>query len=578
MSPGDSVRFTVAYIFADDLPQLLLMHDYILRVYNSDFARPIPPPVPHLTATGLDRSVKLSWDKASESATDAMIPDSLGDPFRGYRLLRATREEGPYVELGRWVKDTLLVYEYLDKGEDIGGLKNNVRYYYQLHAFDEGAVRIKQEPMETAAVEGVNSISVIPTTEPSNATSEAGVGALQTGLLGDVTVPRLIPKEETNYNALMSGRTFEVTIGASTDGVSYQIPVTVRDSVSGRVHNAVVDIGLMVDGSPETAGIKEGTGLIEDIFGLGAADMELGYRFEQLDEPFHIEPTIESTHGSDVPVITMDSLGVTGVGIVTPYTVGERELLVEFLPGGEEVIFMRGTFPYLNIEIRDTAGTLLEPDVDWGMNETFVLESGTTWFPLSKERYYLSGTISNGTTWDIGHLLTIGEAKIAFDFTDRGQGSGKAPPLFSWASSHREGMVDFQAGDKVRLTWSGGIKGTFPDNAVVALVGGGAGLTEVTEEMMEGIRIVPNPFLVRDQRQSGEPKIYFNYLPDECTIRIYTIALDLVKTIHHQGGSRAEWDLQTEGGQLVASQLFIALIEAPNGAQTTKKFAVVVGR
>ncbi len=64
----------------------------------------------------------------------------------------------------------------------------------------------------------------------------------------------------------------------------------------------------------------------------------------------------------------------------------------------------------------------------------------------------------------------------------------------------------------------------------------------------------------------------------ECTIRIYTIALDLVKTITHSGGSREDWNLQTEGGQLVASQLLLAHIEATNGKTVVKKFAVVVGK
>ncbi|MDH4070853.1 MAG: hypothetical protein OEV30_10570, partial [Ignavibacteria bacterium] len=72
--------------------------------------------------------------------------------------------------------------------------------------------------------------------------------------------------------------------------------------------------------------------------------------------------------------------------------------------------------------------------------------------------------------------------------------------------------------------------------------------------------------------------LYFNYLPEECTIRIYTVSLDLVKTIEHTNGSRAIWDLTTEGGQLVASQMLIAHIEAGNGVETVKKFAVVVGR
>jgi len=100
----------------------------------------------------------------------------------------------------------------------------------------------------------------------------------------------------------------------------------------------------------------------------------------------------------------------------------------------------------------------------------------------------------------------------------------------------------------------------------------------VTDQIMDKIRIVPNPYLVRHEAQRGTTELYFNYLPDECTIRIYTIALDLVKTIHHAGSSREVWDLQTEGGQLVASQMLYAYIEAPNGAKTIKKFSVIVGQ
>jgi hypothetical protein len=49
-------------------------------------------------------------------------------------------------------------------------------------------------------------------------------------------------------------------------------------------------------------------------------------------------------------------------------------------------------------------------------------------------------------------------------------------------------------------------------------------------------------------------------------------------TIQHTEGSRENWDLTTEGNQLVASQMLLAHIEAANGAKTVKKFAVVVGR
>jgi hypothetical protein len=89
---------------------------------------------------------------------------------------------------------------------------------------------------------------------------------------------------------------------------------------------------------------------------------------------------------------------------------------------------------------------------------------------------------------------------------------------------------------------------------------------------------VPNPYLVTHaaQKSIDQPNLFFNFLPEVCTIRIYTVALDLVAELHHQGGSAESWDLKAQGGQQVASQMFLALIETPQGTRVTKKFAVVI--
>jgi hypothetical protein len=130
----------------------------------------------------------------------------------------------------------------------------------------------------------------------------------------------------------------------------------------------------------------------------------------------------------------------------------------------------------------------------------------------------------------------------------------------------------------VHIRWSGGVKANFPNLAELSVTGSPVSYTAVTDAIMDQIKIVPNPYLARHEAERGERQIYFNYLPDECTIRIYTVALDLVKTIHHQGGSREVWNLQTEGGQIVASQMLYAYIETTNGAKTIKKFSVIVGK
>jgi hypothetical protein len=589
LTAGDTARATFGIIFSDSLPHLLLLDDFIRRVYTNNFQRPSPPPTPRLTATGLNRSVKLTWDASAESATDIIIPDSLGRPFVGYSLQRAESKEGSYKEIGRWHVDTLLVHEYLDRGDSTTGgpapggsgkLKNNVTYYYRLLSFDEGAVRLKLDAMESPAKEGVNQIAVIPTTEPSDATSEESAGALQAGILGDVAVPTLVPTNTTNFNRLLSGRTISVKLDAVSNGVGYTIPVTITDSVAGREHHAIIDPDLLIHGSTEIAGPRTGTTTITDIFGIGAADITLGYSFEQLSEPFHVVPTITSTRGADVPVLVGDTLNVTGLQLSDPYKSANISLILAFSEGGIDTgstIFQR-FFPYLEVRLID-ASTNTDYTGEWTLNASSVRRTGgasVSW--TRRDRYYLSGVISNGEEWDHGHLLTIYNWAVAFDFTDHGLGSGKPSPSFIWPSEHRAGTVDFQAGDSVTLSWEGGVKGEFPQGAVVTLTGAPAGRTEVTEEMLEGIRIVPNPYFITHEAQRSDPRVYFNYLPEECTIRIYTVALDLVKTITHTEGSREEWDLRTEGGQLVASQLLIAHIEAGNGTKTVKKFAVVVGR
>ncbi|MDH4069348.1 MAG: hypothetical protein OEV30_02890 [Ignavibacteria bacterium] len=578
MAPHDSTRFSVAIIFSDSLSHLLLMHDYITRVYNNNFARPAPPPSPELTAVGLNRSVKLSWDNTAESATDIIIPDSLGRPFVGYKLLRGTTREGPYTELARWHTDTLLVYEYLDTGEDLpGGLKNNVTYYYQLLSFDEGAPLLKLDPIDSPPVEGVNFVEVIPTTEPADATSESSDGSVIDGTLGAATAPVLIPRNTTNFNRLLSGRGLTVQLSAASNGLRYTLPVTVTDSISGRVHNDVVDPDLLVHGSSEVAGMRSGTATIEDVFGIGAADITFDYTFEQLSEPFHIASIIEGS--SDCPIIIGDSLGTTGLQLSSPYTSAAQELYLEFSQGGIDTIstIFQRYLPYLTVNLIDAA-TGEEYSGSWSFTPKGARRTGTITFnPPAGRKYYLTGTLSNGEEWDFGALLELYNWAIAFDFPDRGIGSGRSGPSFPWGSQGVAGTVDFSAGDRVRLSWEGGVRGVFPDGTV-RLTGAPAGRTDVTQEMMEGIRVVPNPYFIRHEAQRSSPELYFNYLPEECTIRIYTLSLDLVKTIEHTNGSRAVWDLTTEGGQLVASQMLIAHIEAGNGVETVKKFAVVVGK
>ncbi|MCK4577113.1 hypothetical protein KAU34_11945, partial [candidate division WOR-3 bacterium] len=104
--------------------------------------------------------------------------------------------------------------------------------------------------------------------------------------------------------------------------------------------------------------------------------------------------------------------------------------------------------------------------------------------------------------------------------------------------------------------------------------------------VLDNIRVVPNPYIVRNPWEVSRdyPVLIFTNLPSECTIRIYTLAGNLIQTIEHQveasassaiqGGSE-RWDVLTSNNQRPASGIYIYHIETPSGETKTGKFALI---
>ncbi len=66
--------------------------------------------------------------------------------------------------------------------------------------------------------------------------------------------------------------------------------------------------------------------------------------------------------------------------------------------------------------------------------------------------------------------------------------------------------------------------------------------------------------------------IKFIHLPTKCTIRIFTLAGEIVTTIQHEDPTRGEhdWNLISESGRAIASGLYIFTVESDYGKQTGK--------
>ncbi len=92
------------------------------------------------------------------------------------------------------------------------------------------------------------------------------------------------------------------------------------------------------------------------------------------------------------------------------------------------------------------------------------------------------------------------------------------------------------------------------------------------------IRVVPNPYYTRSSYEQNQfaRQIRFMNLPAKCTIRIFNLAGDLVRTLQKDDAttSVATWDVQTDNQLPVGSGIYIYQIEAPGVGQTHGRMAV----
>jgi hypothetical protein len=98
------------------------------------------------------------------------------------------------------------------------------------------------------------------------------------------------------------------------------------------------------------------------------------------------------------------------------------------------------------------------------------------------------------------------------------------------------------------------------------------------------VKVVPNPYLVRNfwETSNERAKLQFINLPAKCTIKIFTIAGNLIKVIQHENDSQTTqggtcwWDpMLTMNNQNVVSGVYIYHIEAPGIGTHIGKFAVI---
>ncbi len=109
---------------------------------------------------------------------------------------------------------------------------------------------------------------------------------------------------------------------------------------------------------------------------------------------------------------------------------------------------------------------------------------------------------------------------------------------------------------------------------------------QLASQELDNVAVVPNPYVVAARWEPprlfasgrGERRIFFIHLPKKCTIRIYTISGQHVKTIEHNSNlldGAKSWDLTTKDGLDVAAGVYIYHVDAGEIGEKIGRFALI---
>lgn len=543
LTSGKSVRVVFALVAANtgghiDIAEELKKNAAMAQtVYDNHFIGPEPPHPAKLVTTPSYKKVKLHWTNYSE-----IFPDPLTGEidFRGYKIYRSTDmgttwgdlvrnpdgSLGPdYVPIAMFQKDNaddILPHTFIDSN-----LTNGIEYWYSVVSYDAGDSSVPIDPLQTAygrPGEDSNCAFAIPRTDPAgyfppDATVSHHYYGSEKKSDGEVSPIVFDPNVLTHHD-------YQVVFSEDPFTTYWHvIDVTTGDTVlkdqtdqSGNVENYPVVDGIQVivtnpERTPRSYG-QSGFATAEE------STLHMGYFYGTTGETFGW-PLGGDIHYRSVYEIRFTSEGSQAYSFfddVTPVAV-----------------------PF---EVWNTTENVQV------LAEIYDIDGNGVWTPQNKEY--------------------IDIVNFPYD--------GNPPPQEAWPYYHvwffRFGTADtnYSVGDVFQI--EGAPLNTSNDEFLFNAGGVDAGLAK---SELSKIKVVPNPYIAHAvwETREGIRKIQFTHLPDVCTVRIYTLAGDLVNTIEHNNDTGTEdWDMLTVNQQGIVTGVYFYHVQSQYG-EKVGKFAVI---
>ena len=591
LKAGQTERISMAVMLGENRADALSNKDRAQLTYDSDYQFAQAPVPPVVTAVPGDGKVTLYWDKRAEESFDRFL-SRLGQPgfdFEGYRIYRSTdpafqdpdRITDAYgtevfmVPIAQF--DRVDVWSGLhpisaptngaafDLGKDTGLVQtwtdttvlNGQKYYYAVVSYDYGSI-----PSEIPPTESTMSISLIP-----------GTNNVTTGS----NVVEVTPNPPAAGYVEPTLGSIDLITGSTTADISYKI-IDERAIKEGHIYRITFE-----DTLKKAATETENDTLTTKNFSLfdvtNSGDMvtiidraRLPKAGEQLPiiDGFQLffrnEPRVfidranskwdrDGLRAIDLRVFTFNFMKGTPKPNDYRVTIGEpgsntsTQFQLEILPG----------FP----------GTLLE-----AKSVNFKVENTVENKEIAFAFWDLAGNdgLFNADAKDTDWVIFLEE-------NDQGQ----LAPTWLLTLDIVQQLENPQSGDELTLRL---IKPFLEQDVFQFTAKEGYVDAQVAGTVLDDIKVVPNPYRVaaiwepRNPFNSGRgpQELHFNNLPNQCTIRIFTVNGELVDVIEHNSpieNGTAVWDLLTKDELRVSYGIYIYHVDAPGIGEKVGKFAIV---
>ncbi len=571
IKPNDTLSFYVALIAGDDLAGLQDAQLQAQKTCAANFELPKAPNRPALGGSAGNKKAILYWDNSSELSVDAFSGET---DFEGYRVYKSKDRGLTWEKLADYDvvnsigSNTGLQYTLIDTA-----VINGIEYWYSITAYDRGSADVSS--LESAIgtnLQVKNTVSITPRSDAigRDPVSTASVTHYGTGTSNYTLAVDPIDSDSLAGNSYNAG--FSYVIKKEQGNLKTTVTMTITDTASLKPYK----YGFEFKSATSIDVVNLTTGAT---IGKAGSNYPTGGRtFTFSSEGFNVKFTDASTATADERPETGDFVTISfSVNVVKnnsdtiaaarPIAIGQKLALTD------GVLFTL-TPPELIKDVSRVGGTeninvaFSVSNIASIINQTYIVS--TTGYGINGAG---EGFVKLSVKSAAGDSITTADSvynqgTISFKgLTGLVTFNAKKPPQSSNMFSV-ETVKPVLPGIRDKYAFT--IQGSKIDKAK-------------QKSSMNKIRVVPNPYVVSSKYETElgelrlEPlrQIQFTNLPAECTIYIFTVAADLVKTLHHSSNNGTEvWDLRTESGREIAPGVYIYSVKSQD-MQYTERFAVI---